>query len=424
MSLNKIGGGSSLPPVLPISLAAGQVFMLPAGQGQIGGFGAVAPPQFATNNPLTGQYILQLGMLTVLQVFDAALGTWRNVNVSPYALVTVSSDGTNYRIANTTGSPVGAVITALGTGGVDGFYGYTAQGAAITIQNGVTTPGNTIFTVATTGGALWNAIVGGGVSGTISLSGTGYASLPGWYVSGSPSFTINAGSSYTKPPIVVFTPPPNQGAQPYILPTATCTVSAGAINAITVVSTGAGLLGLPGITIVPQPGDTTGGGAVLGWIAGNATEQNAGKCLWMAPQFPGTAQTTVPSFTYGGTANPGPTATAIMNFTVTSFSTGTAGVGYTNAYGVWQGGITAGTDATGNTLAFMGKNASLPVWPPTAFAATTALPSLLTGFGGVNIQAVPTLALGTQLAAGTVTTVAVPTINVGGASDTILLFSL
>jgi hypothetical protein len=44
-------------------------------------------------------------------------------------------------------------------------------------------------------------------------------------------------------------------------------------------------------------------------------------------------------------------------------------------------------------------------------------------FGGVNIQAVPTLALGTQLAAGTVGTVAVQTPVVGGASDVVKFLS-
>lgn len=422
MPFNKISGQSALPPVSPIGLAPGQVFTLPAGQGIVGSFGSIAPPQWASNNPLSGQFVIEMGFYTCLQVFDNAIDCWRNVNVAPLSFVTVSSDGYNYRLANTTGSPVGAVITALGTGGTDGFYGYNQAGAAVTIQNGVTTLGNTVFTVSTTGGALWNAIVGGQVSTTISLSGTGYANLAGWYVSGAPSFTINAGSGYTKPPIIIFTPPPNQGAQPYVLPVATCTVSAGAINAITVLQSGAGLLGLPGIVIIPQPGDTTGGGAVLGWIAGNGTEQNAGKCVSLLSCFPGTAQTSVPSFTFGGTSNPGPTATAIMNFTITSITNTTPGAGYgNNLTAVFAGGITAGADLTNNP--FLNKGLSLPVWPPLSVTNGTGATILAGPFGGVNIQAVPSIVV--VLNNTTVqSTVAVETPVVGGAADMNLLYSI
>jgi hypothetical protein len=55
-------------------------------------------------------------------------------------------------------------------------------------------------------------------------------------------------------------------------------------------------------------------------------------------------------------------------------------------------------------------------------APTTGVTTLSgNGFGGVNIQVAPTLALGTQLAAGTVGTVAVQTPVVGGATDYVKL---
>jgi hypothetical protein len=424
MSVNKISGLVNLPgPPVPISLAAGNVFMLPPGQGVVGSWGAITSPQIGLNSQMTGQFFVELGLLTCLQVYDYQLYAWRNVQVAPGQMVFVSSDGTNFRIANTTGSPVGAVITALGSGGTDGFYGYNNQRQAITIQNGVTTVGNTLFTVSTTGGALWNAIVGGQISTSINFtaSTTYYQNLAGWYVAGAPSVTGNPGSGYVAAPNIVFVPPPNQGSQPYILPTATCTISGGAITAVNVVSSGAGLLGLPGILVIPQPGDTTGGGAVLGWTAGNGVEQNAGKCVALWPLFPGTAQTSVPSFTFGGTSNPGPTATAIMNFTVTSFSAGTAGVGYTNAYGVWQGGITAGSDLTGNPS--WNKNISLPIFPPITVAATTALPALAGNFGGVNIQAIPSYcAIPNGTAAPSTANATTPV--VGGAPDTFFLITV
>lgn len=427
MGWNKISGGVALVAALPVSLPAGSVFMLPVGQGTVGAYGSATPSpgpgNTIPNASVTGQFFAQLGQLCRLQVYDSALYMWRNVQVIPGAIVPVSSDGTNYRIINDTGSPVGAVITALGSGGTDGFYGYNNQRAAVTIQNGTVTAGNTVFTVATTGGSLWNAIVGGQINTTIGFTAvTLYANLPNWYVSGAPSITGNSGSNYVQPPIIVFGPPPNQGAQPYILPTAVCTISAGAIASVTVINAGAGLLGLPSITVVPQAGDTTGGGAILGWTSGNGTESNAGKCVALWPVFPGTAQTSVPSFTFAGTSNPAPSATAIMNFTLTSITNTTAGSGYTSAYALFQGGITSGTDLTGNPE-FSNKNLCLPVFPPLSVVATTGVCTLASNFGGVNIQAIPTIALGTQLAAGTVATVAVQTAVVGGASDTITLMS-
>src|ERR1700728_4798447 len=100
MGFNKISGQAANSPMLPIALPAGSVFMLPVGQGVIGGFGGVSSPQLGTNNPLTGQFLLQLGAYTNLQQYDAGMNYWQTVNVAPMSQVTVSSDGANYRIAN------------------------------------------------------------------------------------------------------------------------------------------------------------------------------------------------------------------------------------------------------------------------------------------------------------------------------------
>lgn len=433
MPLQKISGQVNLPsPVLPIAMPAGSIFNLPAGQGIVGAFGSVQSPQLASGNPLTGQYIVQLGQYTTLQVFDYQLQYWRNVNVAPMSTLMVTSDGTNFRIINSTGCPVGAVITAAGTAGTNGFYGFNSAtgpistpggvvlpGAAMTMAGGVGNPGNAIFTiVASAGGSSWNAIVGGAVNTTISATGTLFQAGP--FSGTGTSVTGSGGSGYTRQPIIVFVPPPNQGAQPYILPTATCTISGGAINAVTVTQQGAGLLGLPGIVVIPQPGDTTGGGAVLGWTAGNSGQVGSGTVLAMWPVYPGTAQTTVPTFTFGGTSNPAPSATAIMNFTITAITNTTPGVTYVTAGAAFKGGITAGTAANTNPAFDLGI--SLPVWPPINVAATTGVCTLAGPFGGVNIQAVPSLSVFSS--ASTVATPAVQTPVVGGASDYLLFMSL
>jgi hypothetical protein len=430
MSVMKISGLVNLPAnALAIGLVGGATWALPPGQGVVGGFGSIATPQLGTNNPLTGQYIVQLGQYSALQMYDAGLNYWRNVNVGPMSLVGISSDGTNFRLANSTGCPVGALITAAGSAGVNGFYGFNAQRAAITIVGGQTTLGNTVFTITpSAGSSLWNAIVGGAVNATLSFSGTvfnGNYGVNNAFGASTGGVTASAGSNYLAPPMIIFTPPPNQGAQPYVLPQATCTISGGAINAITVTQQGAGLLGLPGITVVPQIGDTTGGGAVVGWLTANTTNVGTGTCVLMWPAFYGTAVTSAPTFTFGGSANPAPSATAIMNFTITSITNTTPGVGYgNNLASVFSGGIVAGSAALnspGNPI--YDKGLSLPVFPPLSVANSTGVTTLAGPFGGVNIQAVPTIVVVLNNTA-VQSTVAVQTPVMGGAADVCTLISL
>jgi hypothetical protein len=433
MPFNKIGGGSNPTGAgYPISLLPGQSFMLPSGQGIVGSFGSVVYPQYGSGNVFTGQYALSMGLYSQLQVYDQTLNYWRTVCTGlPYNYVTVSSDGQNYRISNPTGCPVGAIITAAGSGGTNGFYGFVNSfnnsGVAATIVNGLVSVGNTSFTITpSAGGSTWNAIVGGAVNTTISVSGTVYQSAKGIltaFGATTGGITASGGSNYTRAPIIMFVAPPNQGQQPCILPTATCTISGGAVNAVTVVNQGAGLLGLPGIVVVPQPGDTTGGGAVLGWLAANNSMVGSGAVTAMWPTYYGTAVTAVPTFTYAGTANPAPTATAIMNWSVTSITNTTPGAGYGNNLGaVWSGGIVAGTAANSNAI--MDKLLlPYPLFPPLTITNGTGVSVLASAYGGANIQAAATIAIVNNNNAAT-TTVAVQTPVYGGNNDTLFLIPL
>lgn len=429
MSFTKISGGTPNPNTLPIGLSGGEYFILPAGQGQVGQFGSIASPQLGTGNQLSGQYYVDLGQYSVLQAYDAGLNYWRNVNVQENRIVTVSADGFNYRITNTTGCAIGAIITNAGSGLPNGFYGYTqfgaGQGVAVNIINGFATAGNSGFTITpSAGGSLWNAIIGGAVNTTLSFSGTvfnGNLGVNNAFGAATGGVTASGGTGYTRPPVIVFTPPPNQGQQPCILPTAVCTISGGVINAITVTNQGAGMLGLPGIVVIPQPGDTVGGGAIIGWLTANAGQVGSGTLLAMWPAYYGTALTAVPTFTFSPASTVA--ATAVMNFSVTGITNTTAGVGYTNAYGLFQGGMAVGTPANTNPI-YDKALSGPPIWPVLSIVATTAVTTLAGSFGGVNIQAVPTLAFGTQLAAGTVTTVAVQTPTVGGQNDVVTLISM
>lgn len=272
MATPRIGGagiGLNLmgQPSNTISLAGGSTYLVPPGQWQI-----------------------QLGASSFLQILDPVSGLWRMTDTPPQRYVTVSSDGTNWRVANLTGCPIGALVTNAG--------------AAY-----VTAP----VVTASSGSSTWQAILGGAINTTVTIT--------------------NGGTGYTFPPILVISAPAGG-----IAATATCTVSAGVINAVTVTNQGAGYVTAPAITVIRDPRDTTGASAVLTTALTGSGTVTAVVCTGQ-----GTPLTSVPtlSFSAGAAA-----ATAIMCFAVSSFTIGTAGVGYGNAQPFsikTTGGVTAGT---------------------------------------------------------------------------------
>jgi hypothetical protein len=71
----------------------------------------------------SGQYMLLLGRYTFLQFWDPIANIWRNVQTGGMApAFPVTSDGSNFRLANLTGTVVGAVVTNGGTGYTNGIY--------------------------------------------------------------------------------------------------------------------------------------------------------------------------------------------------------------------------------------------------------------------------------------------------------------
>jgi len=277
MPVNKLGAGQNLYPPMTVPLAGGQTYLLPGGQGIAGTFGSQT--QGFTGYTLTGQYLVNLGPYSSLQMFDSTQQIWRNVPAANGTPIFFSSDGTNYRLANTTGCPVGAIVTT-GLGG---------------LTNGF----NTITVTPTAGSSTWNTIVGGSCpSGLVSITTTG--------------------SGYVYPPQLIYTPV-NQGSSPYIMPTAVAVLTGGSISSVTVLSVGAGMLSPPSITVINRPGDTIGTGAVLT----PPQSLTSGSLAHMWPVNYGTPLTVAPTFTF--TPASSIAATAIMNFTVTGISVVTAG---------------------------------------------------------------------------------------------------
>lgn len=401
MPVNKIGAGSNLYPPMTLPLAAGQIYTLPGGQGIAGTFGSTT--QGFTGYTLTGQYLVNLGPYCSLQMFDSTQQIWRNVPAANGTPIFISSDGTNYRLANTTGCPVGAIVT-------------TGLGA---LTNGF----NTVTVTPTAGSSTWNTIVGGSMpSGLVSVSTTG--------------------SAYVLPPQLIFTPV-NQGSTPYIMPTAEAVLSGGSISSVTVKSVGAGMLNPPSITVIPRPGDSLGSGAVLT----PPQSLTSGSLAHMWPVTYGTGLTVAPTFTF--TPASSIAATAIMNFTVTGVSVVTAGasLGTSTAFMATTG---PGLSPQGpETLTAIVSNAyydKLCIFPRPAqvgfFAPAGALSQALNlgsslgvvvkdaGFGiqGTSLGFVPMYlfasAVGGGTGAGIGTTMAFVAGAVGGTSDQCVIQSV
>lgn len=367
------GPGMALPPTFPVYNGAAAV-----GQSQYPAqaSGPISLPAGAAELVPAGQFLVQPGPYSFLQVKDPVTGTWRTLGTSTHDPKTVLSDGQNFRIANLSGCAVGAFITNVGSG-------YTS----------------TPTVTASAGGSTWRAIVGGAINSTVTITA--------------------AGSGYTYAPVLLIDPPPAGGVQA----TATCTISGGAINAVTVVNQGAGYTTAPNITVIRDPRDTTGSGAVL---TVNSTLAGSGTVTAILCTDHGTPQTSVPTLTISGGGGASAAATAVMCFTVTGYTVGTAGAVYGNAQPILTmavGGIVAGSaGAVVNPAIGPGMFTPRPGY---ITSTSTSGGELTTGGviqdGGL-FQAVPT---SITLAGNSVpTTQAVAALTVGGVTDTSYIYSI
>lgn len=342
-----------------LSLTAGETWLIPA-----------------------GTWMVYPGPYTFVQELDPVTNVYRTRPTAATVNQFVESDGANWRLANTTGCVVGAVITtATCTGSTNGI------GSAI---NGVTC-------TASSGGSVWTTIIGGAISATIA---TATAS------------NTTAGSGYTYPPIVIIDAPPQGGLQA----TAFCSLSGGSTvtaASITVVNQGAGYTSAPNITFVNDPRDTTGAGAFY-----VTTLTATGQLTGLYPINHGTALTGVPALTFGiGSC----AATAIMNFTVTSYATGTVGSSIANANITTNTNLIAAqaSPAVVNPMHAGGITFPRPARITAGISAGTVVTTgQIVEDGGLGIQGVPNAIMTYTI---TSTTAAVPFVGalaVGGITDT------
>ena len=383
---------------VPVGLAGGELFYIPP-----------------------GSYYVQLGSVTLVQVFDAVNQIWRNVGYPGGNMQVVACDGFNYRMVNMSGNIAALNITNAGSSGTNGI------GAAAT--------GTTIgFGAAPTNGIVASAyaIVGGKLSGLTIAAG---------------------GSGFVFPPVLLIDAPPVGGIQA----TATCTISAGAINAVTLQNAGAGYTAVPNCYIVPQYLLPVQGGAPVNAIPpasvippGNIAPLS-GSLSSQPPFLPGVAwpavvggaavtvngltgsgtltgavmtnygvgytNTTIPtiSFTGGGLAG-GVAASPVTSFSVVSVS-GAGGSGIVAGSGV----ISATAGSAGTFVATDGCNGVFAPRPARGVSTSAAGAVVLTD-SGFGIQLVTSGANQPLFSAtGTVTTQPTYTTVSGGVYDISLL---
>jgi hypothetical protein len=342
-----------------VPLASGQIYTVPA-----------------------GQWNIAAGPYTFLQWYDSRSLTWKNLTTELHpGTQYVPSDGYNTRLANLTGTCVGAVVTNGGSaiaGVTSAIYPAGSALLSATADSGVT---------------QFNVVVGGVINSTV---------------------TVTTAGAYNQVPMITFDPPPQGGVQA----TGHCVMSGTTISSVVVDNQGAGYTSVPKITITPQATDTAAGGGVLTATIDTATFNGKITALTLATSQVNLAA--VSTITFGGTLKAGsPAATAIMCFTITT------GVAQTSASHMGTGNVgfsigatTAGSSTTTNPAITTGL--FVPRIATTAFN-TTAGGGITFLDGGLH-QIIPTGIAYAVLSDGTISAASTAVAQtVGGVVDVTLM---
>jgi hypothetical protein len=204
--------------------------------------------------------------------------------------------------------------------------------------------------------------------------------------------------------------PPPPGGVPA---TAVCTLTAGAIGAVTVTNQGAGYRAAPNVKVVPWPNDTPPTTPAV--LTVNATLALTGQVIAITCVDNGATMNAVPAITFSPASTTA--ATAIMCFTITT------GVAQTNASNMGTGNIgfaagtqTAGSSTSTNPAITIGQFTPRPAY--TAFN-TTAGGGITFLDGGLH-QIIPTGIAYAVLSNGTISAAATAVAQtVGGAANDI-----
>lgn len=292
-----------------------------------------------------GTFLVQTGQYSMMQFLDPVSGRWIEFDTTPEKTITVDSDGGNFRLANLTGCPIGALITNAGSGYTNGV-GTTATGLTVT---------------ASAGSSVWVPVVGGAVNTSVTSAA--------------------AGTAYTYPPQVIIDAPPAGGLQA----TGYCTLSGTGVTSVTITNQGAGYSTAPTITFINDFRDTTGSGASY-----TTALTGSGGLTALYPSNPGLAQTAAITFTFSPASTTA--ATAVMNFAVTGYTVSAAGTTYTAPVMVGSAAeLVGGTSILTNPAYTTGLTLPRPARVLAAINTTTITAVGATVIdGGVGIQTIPT----------------------------------
>jgi hypothetical protein len=320
----------------------------------------------------SGTFLVTPGKYSFIQYLDPISTRWITYDTITAKTIQVISDGGNFRLANLTGTPIGANITNAGSGYTNGV-GTVATGLTITPSAGSST---------------WVPVVGGAVNTSVTSAA--------------------AGANYTYPPHVIIDAPPTGGLQA----TGYCTLSGTGVTSVTITNQGAGYSSAPAITFLSDFRDSTGSGASY-----TTALTGSGTLTALYPSNNGTALTAAPTFTFSPASTTA--ATAVMNFSVTGYTVSAAGTTYTAPVLVGSSTeLVGGTSILTNPAYTTGLTLPRPARIVAALNTTTVTVTGSTVVdGGLGIQTIP---------ATTIITAAYPAsansaslvLTVGGNTDT------
>lgn len=368
MSIIAIGGSGVKLPLNPFSLS----------WTSLNGTNTIDLPAASSWIIPAGTWLITPGRYTTVQYYDPLTLIWRGIS-SWNRYVSVNSDGVNFRVANQTGTPLGAVITNAGSG-------YTSAPVV----------------TASAGGSTWQALINSSTTG-FSISDT---------------ITVTtAGSGYTLPPIVLISPPAPGG----IPATAVATLGGGGVlSSVTVTNNGAGYFSAPTIRLIPNPLDpnNTTGAIVTG--AATTALGASGTVAALRCSYNGTALTALPTLSFAGGGGASAAASVVGCFAVTTVTVGTAGVALTAPVSINSvGGFQAATAASGYKNPAISTDLLTVRTANIAGTGTTTLTGSTIIDGGLfHTAPTPQITQGIVVSGSLPTTAPAATFAIGGVTDT------
>ena len=303
----------------------------------------------------------------VIQFLNPVTTCWQGLSSARAPETRVISDGNNYRVANLTGCPVGAVVTTQGT------IGYAQATTTVT---------------PSTGNSTWVPIIGGMMSAT-------------------PSITA-VGAGYGLPPFVYCSAPPPPG----VPATFQAFISSGTISSIGCTNQGAGYTSTTlTLSLFPSPYDplVAAGGAITTAtafttiVAASGTPSN-GKVVCVLCQNPGASLAAPTTLSIAG-AGSNAAATPVMMWTVTGGTITGAGAGVASGNSLMSvGGVTAATPVSTNPDAELTNYVPRPV-QATVIQSAGSITSVGTIYDGGLFTGTPTAILSQMIAPTTTPTI-------------------